>query len=107
MNLADKCLAEGLDDLFAHAADTAYVSMAAGGKRRLWVLFQEPTGIEGELAPAELSAPSALARSADVADAAAGDSIRVALPGGDRLFEIIALEPDSRGATRMILADSQ
>ncbi len=105
MNLADQCLAEGLEDLFSHAGDTAYVSMAAGTKRRLVVLFQEPTGIIG-LEPVELTAPTATARTSDVADVAAGDTLRIELPGADRTFEIIAVEPDSRGATKLTLANT-
>lgn len=105
MNLADQCLAEGLDDLFTHAGDTAYVSMAAGTNRRLVVLFQEPTAIIG-LEPGEMTAPSATAQTSDVADVAAGDTLRVELLGGDCTFEIIAVEPDSRGATKLTLANS-
>jgi hypothetical protein len=79
--------------------------MAAGTKRRLVVLFQEPTDIIG-LEPGEMTSPSATARTSDVADVAAGDTLRVQLPGADRTFEILAVEPDSRGATKLTLANS-
>ena len=105
MNLTDQCLAEGLEDFLTYAGDTAYVSMASGTKRRLVVSFEEPTGING-IEAAELTAPYALARDSEVFGVAAGDTLRLTMPGGDRTFEILAVEPDSRGATKLVLANS-
>ena len=107
MSLADQDLALGLDELLDEVAgDTAHLEMAAGDNRTIQVLFQEPTGISGGIEHAELTAPAAVARVEDVAGVAAGDSLRIELIGGDRLFTVVAVEPDSRGATRLVLAEA-
>lgn len=96
----DESLDEGFEELLLVASDEAHFETSTGNFT-LAVLFDEPaeTINTGEAFVAFV--PYMLAKSSDVGDVAKGDSVTCQ----ERNWEVIKIQPDGRGVSRIELAE--